>query len=612
MKIVSKNVPNNISGSNSVQSIMPGDKVSGKIISSYKGHVQMCLPDGSTLNARLAEGVELDVGSSVRLLIGEKVDGVLSARLLESAGPYNSGSIASDGLGKEIANALAAFGESSNPALIDRVLRLVREGGSEVSQAAFLAANSLDKDTSSLEIFSRIVKGEFGFGTNWHALADRVADAVAKMPIEPRAELLAALRNSETISRFVSDLFNQALTSQAVKGGLSLSEAERGVLLKSSFQLKATLKEVIFQLLSKTEAFRSPIAYPSAEESALPIAIPKTEVFSANNVFPTLKSVNAAQAQNSSAEPAISSSEGFNRPTASGELLSTLQKALPPIPGGQLLTKLLLSKAAQAGPAIIDPAVLDAQPMPGNGQAMDQLSLLLSKLQESLRLNTEAAPTSAEARERVLAQFEQAVPIFGAERGNSNPLNPIANGQELDLSKLLSIVREQLEWTTAALSKMDPETAASIQPLIKDALVSMRLFTQITTYNTFVQLPLVLGSNKTSGELYIMKRRGKQGKIDASNFTLYISLETQNLGHIEVLAHAKNKQVTLSFSVDNDAIQSMLRTMRAELHEGLEKKGFRLVDLKVKISSENQVNPLTANRVVSSLISSNAAFDVKV
>ena len=65
----------------------------------------------------------------------------------------------------------------------------------------------------------------------------------------------------------------------------------------------------------------------------------------------------------------------------------------------------------------------------------------------------------------------------------------------------------------------------------------------IQSYEAFVQIPVVLRDNTSTGELYIMKRKGKRGKIKPDDFSLFLSLTTKypvSYTHLDVYKRQKH------------------------------------------------------------------------
>lgn len=247
---------------------------------------------------------------------------------------------------------------------------------------------------------------------------------------------------------------------------------------------------------------------------------------------------------------------------------------------------------ALSGQGLTDPRVAEA------------LTGLMERLSAVLTEARVVGASTEEARNAILQAFDQAVAKAGS-------LPPTAD-RELDVGRMAQAVREQLEWSSQALSRMDPDTAALLRPMLQDATAAMRLFNGISTYQTFVQVPLQINGQDARGELYVMKRKGSRGRIDASDFTLFLALDTENLGHLESLAHAKNRQVTLQFRVPDGEVQTLLRELKPTLYEGLERKGFRLVDLKVRTSQEEPISVLTALKAAEERLGRTGGVDIRL
>ena len=183
--------------------ITAGDVVQGKIVSTDGGQIQLRLSDGSTLHAKVAEGVNLENGTTVRLQIGEKKEGVPTARILERSAPQSAVSAGAMTPEGEIGEALRNLGEKVLPALMERAVTLQERTGVTAGQAAFLTANNLDGDPAAGAMLARMLNGRFGFSANWTALSSGMADAASALSPENRTALVQSLLLSEQVGKLV-------------------------------------------------------------------------------------------------------------------------------------------------------------------------------------------------------------------------------------------------------------------------------------------------------------------------------------------------------------------------------------------------------------------------
>ena len=110
------------------------------------------------------------------------------------------------------------------------------------------------------------------------------------------------------------------------------------------------------------------------------------------------------------------------------------------------------------------------------------------------------------------------------EVGSSRARLPKAEEWMMDAEKKLDLILEGLAQTVGA-------DADKILPDVRELKAAIHFFQDITQYEAFAQIPLVLADNSTQGELYVMKRKGTRKKLTADDFSLFLSLTTKNLGY---------------------------------------------------------------------------------
>lgn len=634
------------------QAVSPGDVIQGRVIANDNGQLEMRLSDGSTLHARVAEGVALDAGTVVRLQIGERQDGIPTAQVLArlpAGGPQQA---AAQTPAQLIGDALRALGEKAVPQLVDRALQLVQQTGMPEDQAAFLAANAFEGADPATSILGRMLEGQYEFGANWRALAGGMADAVAGLPQAARDALLTQQGQATQLGALADGLLEEAaaklagqgaepgtmLDSVLTRNGVALSAALRDALgtLAGTAQTPqtalATLQQSLMEipggrvllslLLSGTGEGQMPAADAAAMNAGATGTMPGVAEGTASGTAPGTTPGTAAGTAEGGVLPQPAAGTGGTPSglvTADGTAANsaipagatpgaetaipagTLAGALPEGAQGQADT----AQAGTSGTAgsVGSPGAAGAFPLDARGT--NALMDLLTRVSTALQQGTAEGATPEQTRAAVLSAFDQAVARAGAEQAGATP-------RDVDVGKMAQSIRDQLEWTSQALSRMDADTAAAMRPMLQDATAAMRLFNQVSTYQAFVQVPLQINGQDARGELYVMKRKGKRGRIDASDFTLFLALDTEHLGHMETLAHARNRQVTLQFRVPDETVQDLLRDLKPTLYEGLEKKGFRLVDLKVRTSKEEPISVLTALKAAEERLGRTGGVDVRL
>lgn len=126
-------------------------------------------------------------------------------------------------------------------------------------------------------------------------------------------------------------------------------------------------------------------------------------------------------------------------------------------------------------------------------------------------------------------------------------------------------------------SLISREGRGDILNLIGQTEENIRFMNNLSQFNTFVQIPLNIWGQNTNGQLFVLKKSKK--KIDASNASIFLSLEMPNMGLTEVLVNVMGKSVFCSFRVKDQKALELIRKHTAELTAALNNKGYNTVDI---------------------------------
>lgn len=115
---------------------------------------------------------------------------------------------------------------------------------------------------------------------------------------------------------------------------------------------------------------------------------------------------------------------------------------------------------------------------------------------------------------------------------------------------------------------------------------NMSFLNQLNNYSSYMQLPLSMFNKDITGELYMLKRGSKSKKLDPSNLTVLISLDSENAGRIDTLLSIDKKDISTNFRLENSDIFPVMKESHRELYNSLLSKGYRLVDYTFKLLDE--------------------------
>jgi hypothetical protein len=160
--------------------------------------------------------------------------------------------------------------------------------------------------------------------------------------------------------------------------------------------------------------------------------------------------------------------------------------------------------------------------------------------------------------------------------------------------KALDIIKESVK-------SVLPDTYQNLLPKIENIESGMKFLSQINQYNAYVQIPLSINNFNTSGEMYIFKKNNKKKNIDSENVSMLVCLDTQNMGRVDSMVNVKNKNINIQMRIEDSTLIKLIKDSVYLLHEALNEKGFKLVDLKCNTTAE-VLNPSNAEKIASSMI----------
>lgn len=159
----------------------------------------------------------------------------------------------------------------------------------------------------------------------------------------------------------------------------------------------------------------------------------------------------------------------------------------------------------------------------------------------------------------------------------SGEINPVKLYHEIDSA--LQALKSSIQQLPYAIR----EAAANIANNLEN---NINFINQLNNYSSYVQLPLSIFSQNTTGELYMLKKGPKARKLDPSNMTVLISLDSNNIGRIDTLLSVDKNNISTNFRLEKSDVFQVLKENHKELYKGLLEKGFRLVDFTYRLMDE--------------------------
>ncbi len=103
---------------------------------------------------------------------------------------------------------------------------------------------------------------------------------------------------------------------------------------------------------------------------------------------------------------------------------------------------------------------------------------------------------------------------------------------------------------------------------------SIDFIKSINQHINYYHIPITINHQNTFVEVYIYKDGKRNNKIDLSNVNILISMDLENIGHIESLIHIGYKKINITFKTENRIIADIIYQNSKELKCKLESKGY--------------------------------------
>ena len=198
-----------------------------------------------------------------------------------------------------------------------------------------------------------------------------------------------------------------------------------------------------------------------------------------------------------------------------------------------------------------------------------------------LRIAGESAGTAGGEPEKIETLLDKLFTRIG--KGDENEGARLKTARE-ELFARLALIEE-------AISRASPPARAHMLEQTHKIMEHVRLLNNIDQF-VYMQLPVQLGQERKSAELYLFKKKGGR-KPDPDNVNILLALDLEHMGHWESLMNIRNKDVSMHMEVQGAAEKEHFSENTVLLHDMLAEAGFKLVSTDISYS-EDETTPLTA------------------
>jgi len=117
---------------------------------------------------------------------------------------------------------------------------------------------------------------------------------------------------------------------------------------------------------------------------------------------------------------------------------------------------------------------------------------------------------------------------------------------------------------------------------------NIKFMNELYSHTIYMQFPINMWNKSATGELYILRKNTRRKKINADELTVFISLDTNNLGCVDTLLGLKGKNISINISTENAKIADFIKDNYKMLYDSLLSKGYKLVDMKCRVREKER------------------------
>lgn len=144
------------------------------------------------------------------------------------------------------------------------------------------------------------------------------------------------------------------------------------------------------------------------------------------------------------------------------------------------------------------------------------------------------------------------------------------------------------------LISMGSQGAKLARAEVSNVITSANLNENIQQF-TYIQLPVFMNQMEQTAELYVLHRNQNKPKVNGDDgITVMLSLSTQNMGRIETLIKAKNKNIQVELRGETKRVIEVIEKNAVVLSKEMENEGYNLTRLGCRLIEQ----PISPNNAV--------------
>jgi len=183
-------------------------------------------------------------------------------------------------------------------------------------------------------------------------------------------------------------------------------------------------------------------------------------------------------------------------------------------------------------------------------------------------------------------------------------LEDIQNDKKVDLEKNIKSLGDKLEKIKEDINALNPPNKEVLIQKADNIINQLKFIDDIKSFGYYVPIPMKLNGTLGQADLYVLKRN-KNKKVNPEDATVFLALDTVNMGRVETLLLINKKTISLNVRLEDKVYEDYVKTRFIDLYNMLGKKGYKLTDIKYRRINE-PTNIFNINKVAKDIMSSNS------
>lgn len=563
-----------------------GDKINVQVIGINNNELTLRLPGGGEITATVTMNLDVNLGDFLDLNVKTKTDSQIELQTTkipvgvpgepqreELTNILLSLKMPPDDRNIDIAKGLISQNMPLNMENIQKVISTARTFGLDIKSAVFFVANNLEQVTDAANVLNKLSNNELKLSENLNSLT---------------AELSKSVSNDD-LGRIIDNYNTQQLNKQGNK--IANNEDTIINLIKnydnSSKMTKSIANNVVEQLI---DIFKF-----SENNNDLKNAIKQNFANAQENI----NAVGSDFDTNIQNAARVVSDKGIQTINNNSQVLTNIldTKLNPEI-------KNLFNGSVSENEVIglldkIDKGLSEF--VKNNTKLTEELVKLIKSTPKTILEHDNNMLAVKNAKNDIFSNIKEflKVPLFKDGRTNFE-----------DAAKVLDELNTKITAIDEYIKANPVSNNEQLAPLTGEIKNSINFMNNVNNNFVYYQVPINVNLNQTEFDLYVAKRERKS-KIDPKNTSIFISLNTNNLGLVESLISINYKSIDFNFRLQDKRIIDLFEKNRGILEELITDKGYSINKLSFSCTKD-RTNILNADNMLKSSKKGNNAVDVKI